>query len=119
MISAEVIKGVQELLEERGIHKEGDENFSDFVARELDISDRQAEVLLGAPSTTDIVLTKLSRSPASIGELRNRICLLKSPVRLEMRWVGSLDEDDYAVRLGSGKGEICRAQISTLRGQKR
>ena len=46
MISAEVIKGVQELLQERGIHKNPDENLGDFVARELRISDHQAQVLL-------------------------------------------------------------------------
>ena len=46
MISSHVIKGVQELLEERGIHKKPEENLGDFVARELGISDHQAELLL-------------------------------------------------------------------------
>jgi len=46
MISSEVIKGVQELLKERGVHKKPDENLGDFVARELGISDHQAQMLL-------------------------------------------------------------------------
>jgi hypothetical protein len=48
MISAEVIKGVQELLEACGIHQRPNENFGDFVARGLGISAHQAEVLLEA-----------------------------------------------------------------------
>jgi hypothetical protein len=46
MISAEVIKGVQELLVERGVEQKADEKFSDFVARGLGISARQTEILL-------------------------------------------------------------------------
>jgi len=46
MINANVIKGVHELLEERGIRPEPDENFGDMVARALDISGRQSEILL-------------------------------------------------------------------------
>jgi hypothetical protein len=46
MISAEVIKGTQELLEKSGAKKDTNENFGDFVARRLGISARQAEVLL-------------------------------------------------------------------------
>ena len=48
MISAEVIKGVQELLEDRGVHQRPNENFGDFVARGLGISAHQAEALLEA-----------------------------------------------------------------------
>ena len=48
MISAEVIKGVQELLEDCGTHPKPDENFGDFVARGLGISGHQAETLLEA-----------------------------------------------------------------------
>lgn len=48
MISAEVIKGVQELLEKRGLQQRENERLSDFVARGLEISDQQAEVLLEA-----------------------------------------------------------------------
>jgi uncharacterized protein (DUF433 family) len=46
MISAEVIKGVKELLEERGVVQKPDERFGDFVARGLGISARQTEILL-------------------------------------------------------------------------
>jgi hypothetical protein len=45
-ISANVIKGVHELLEERGIQPEPDETFEDMVARALCISRRQSEILL-------------------------------------------------------------------------
>ncbi len=48
MISAEVIKGVQELLEKRGLQQRENERLSDFVARGLEISDHKAEVLLEA-----------------------------------------------------------------------
>jgi len=46
MISAEVIKGVKELLEERGVAQRSGERFGDFVARGLGISAAQAETLL-------------------------------------------------------------------------
>jgi hypothetical protein len=46
MISANVIKGVHELLEQRGIHPKPDETFGDTVARALDISAHQSETLL-------------------------------------------------------------------------
>ena len=46
MISAEVIKGVQELLEGHGVHQRAGEPFGDFVARGLGISARQTEILL-------------------------------------------------------------------------
>ena len=46
MISAEVIKGVNELLEERGVAQKSGERFSDFVARGLGASTGQTEVLL-------------------------------------------------------------------------
>ncbi len=48
MINAEVIKGVQELLEGCGVHQRQGENFGDFVARGLGISGHQAEGLLEA-----------------------------------------------------------------------
>ena len=48
MISAEVIKGVQELLEDRGIRQRPGERFPDFVARGLGISSQQTEILLEA-----------------------------------------------------------------------
>ena len=46
MISAEVIKGVQELLEKRGVTQKSGERFGDFVARGLGISAGQTEILL-------------------------------------------------------------------------
>jgi hypothetical protein len=46
MISANVIKGVHELLDERGIRPKPGETFGDTVARALDISARQSEILL-------------------------------------------------------------------------
>ncbi len=46
MISAEVIKGVHELLGQSGVKLNPDERFGDYVARRLGISARQAEVLL-------------------------------------------------------------------------
>jgi hypothetical protein len=54
MISANVIKGVHELFEERGIRPKPDETLGDMVARALGVSARQSEILLdqlheGAP----------------------------------------------------------------------
>jgi hypothetical protein len=46
MISANVIKGVHELLDQRGIRPRPDETFGETVARALDISARQSEILL-------------------------------------------------------------------------
>ena len=46
MINAEVIKGVQELLEERGVTQKSGERFGDYVARGLGISGGQTEALL-------------------------------------------------------------------------
>jgi len=46
MITGQVIKGVEELLRERGVHMQNDERLGDTVARELGISPAQAERLL-------------------------------------------------------------------------
>jgi hypothetical protein len=46
MISANVIKGVTELLEEENIQLNPDETFGEMVARKLDITNRQSEILL-------------------------------------------------------------------------
>jgi hypothetical protein len=46
MINAQVIKGVQELLEKHGVEQRSDEKFGDFVARGLGISARQADIML-------------------------------------------------------------------------
>ena len=48
MISAEVIKGVQELLEKRGEEPRPGERLSDFVARGLHLTPAQTEHLLSA-----------------------------------------------------------------------
>ncbi len=48
MISAEVIKGVQELLEDQGVKQNTGERFADYVARGLGITGAQAEALLTA-----------------------------------------------------------------------
>ena len=48
MISSNVIKGVHELLEARGIQPEPKESFGETVARALGISSRQSEVFLEA-----------------------------------------------------------------------
>ena len=55
MISAEVIKGVQQLLAERGVLPKADERFGDFVSRGLGVSARQAEVLLQSLHDGDTV----------------------------------------------------------------
>ena len=46
MVSSNVIKGVQELLEDRGIHPKPEETFEDTLARALGISRRQSDILL-------------------------------------------------------------------------
>jgi hypothetical protein len=48
MISAEVIKGVQQILGEHGTHQRPDERFGDFVARGIGISARQADIFLAS-----------------------------------------------------------------------
>jgi len=48
MVSAEAIKGVNDLLLERGIEQKPDERIADFVARGLGITPQQADVLLQA-----------------------------------------------------------------------
>lgn len=46
MISANVVKAVQETLRERGIEQKTDERLGDYVARGLGISDQEAETFL-------------------------------------------------------------------------
>lgn len=48
MINAEVIKGVQELLENHGVTQNQGERMGDYVARGLHISSAQAETLLAS-----------------------------------------------------------------------
>jgi hypothetical protein len=46
MVSAEAIKGVNDLLREHGVEQKPKERVSDYVARGLGITPRQADVLL-------------------------------------------------------------------------
>ncbi len=46
MITAQVIKGVEELLGQRGVHIKNHERIGDTVARVLSISPHQSEILL-------------------------------------------------------------------------
>lgn len=67
MINANVIKGVQELLEEDGIRLTPGETFGNMVARELDISDEQTEVLLNSlhdGATVTEATTRANLDPA-------------------------------------------------------
>jgi hypothetical protein len=77
MISAEVIKGVQELLEGRGVKQKPNEKFGDYAARGLGISARQADVLLDSlhqGDTTDEAVRKADIDPTVMSEdLLNRV----------------------------------------------
>ena len=71
MISAEVIKGVQDLLEGRGIEQRPQEKFGDYAARGLGISARQAEVLLDSLHDGDTIeeaVRKADIDSASVSE---------------------------------------------------
>jgi hypothetical protein len=71
MISAEVIKGVQELLEARGVKQKPNEKFGDYVARGLGISARQSDVLLEAlhgGDTVDEAVRKADIDSAAVSE---------------------------------------------------
>jgi hypothetical protein len=48
MISAPVLNAVQQLLHERGIQKRADERLGDYVARGLNVTASQAQVLIEA-----------------------------------------------------------------------
>jgi len=77
MISAQVIKGVNELLEERGLETKDGEPFGDSVARALDISPAQAEVFLEALNDGATVDEAVHRAgvpePVAQGDLLRRI----------------------------------------------
>jgi fructose-1-phosphate kinase PfkB-like protein len=71
MVSAEAIKGVNDLLLERGIEQKPDERIADFVARGLGITAQQADVLLqamhsGVPVDEAVVLAGID--PAAIAD---------------------------------------------------
>jgi hypothetical protein len=66
MITANVIKGIHDLLGEHGLEQKSDERFSDFVARALNLSARQAEVLLealGSGATPEEAMMKAEIDP--------------------------------------------------------
>jgi fructose-1-phosphate kinase PfkB-like protein len=71
MVSAEAIKGVNDLLRERGIEQKPNERVADYVARGLGITAQQADVLLqamhsGVPVDEAVVLAGIN--PASIAD---------------------------------------------------
>jgi len=71
MVSAEAIKGVNDLLRERGIEQKPDERVADYVARGLSITAQQADVLLqsmhsGVSVDEAVVLAGID--PASIAD---------------------------------------------------
>jgi hypothetical protein len=71
MITAQVLKGVHELLLEHGVEPKQDEELGDFVARGLHIDARQANILLtalhdGAP--IDQALAAAEIDPKIAGE---------------------------------------------------
>jgi hypothetical protein len=69
VIEASVIKGIHELLGEHGAEPIPNEQFGDFVARALNITASQAEVLLEAlhsGATVEEAMTKAEIGPANI-----------------------------------------------------
>jgi len=71
MVSAEAIKGVNDLLRERGIEQKPGERVADYVARGLGITAQQADVLLqsmhsGVSVDEAVVLAGID--PASIAD---------------------------------------------------
>jgi hypothetical protein len=71
MISANVIKGVKELLEDEGIRLEPDETFGEMVARRLAISDAASETLLESlhdGATVEQAVAKAGMDPARAGD---------------------------------------------------
>ena len=92
MINANVIKGIHDLLAERGVQPKEGEEFATFVARALGISAHQAETLLtaldegasreealaraeiGAGAIDHDLLTTLARLiGTALGEVKNKI----------------------------------------------
>jgi fructose-1-phosphate kinase PfkB-like protein len=69
MVSAEAIKGVNDLLRERGIEQKPNERVADYVARGLGITAQQADVLLQAMHSgvsVDEAVVLAGIDPASI-----------------------------------------------------
>jgi len=71
MVSAEAIKGVNDLLRERGIEQKPNERVADYVARGLGITAQQADVLLQAMHSgvsVDEAVVLAGIDPASIAD---------------------------------------------------
>jgi hypothetical protein len=71
MVSAEAIKGVNDLLRERGIEQKPGERVVDYVARGLRITAQQADVLLIAMhsgESVDEAVVLAGIDPASIAD---------------------------------------------------
>ena len=71
MVSAEAIKGVNDLLRERGIKQKPNERVADYVARGLGITAQQADVLLQAMHSgvsVDEAVVLAGIDPASIAD---------------------------------------------------
>ena len=69
MVSAEAIKGVNDLLRERGIEQKPNERVADYIARGLGITAQQADVLLQAMHSgvsVDEAVVLAGIDPASI-----------------------------------------------------
>jgi hypothetical protein len=92
MINANVVKGVHDLLAERGVQPKEGEEFGSFVARALGISGHQAETLLtaldeGLPPEEalakaeieagtvdrDLLMTLARSIGGALGEVKNQI----------------------------------------------
>ncbi|HEY6390654.1 MAG TPA: hypothetical protein VIX89_05225 [Bryobacteraceae bacterium] len=78
MVSAEAIKGVNDLLLERGIEQKPNERIADFVARGLGITAQQADVLLqamhsGVSVDEAVVLAGIDQSSIADRDLLTRI----------------------------------------------
>jgi len=88
MVSAEVIKGVNQLLVDAGVQPRANESFGDFVARGLGISARQSEVLLSAlhdGATVQEAILKAGIEPARVDQ-----DLLKKVARLIGTTLGNM-----------------------------
>ena len=78
MVSAEAIKGVNDLLRERGIEQKPDERVADYVARGLGSTAQQADVLLqsmhsGVSVDEAVVLAGIDRASIADQDLLTRL----------------------------------------------
>ena len=78
MVSAEAIKGVNDLLREHGVEQKPNERVADYVARGLGITPQQADVLLqamhsGVPVDEAVVLAGIKPSEITDTDLLTRL----------------------------------------------